>query len=106
MAPSVSGGGSGSGAPTIRSSVTSTTRTPWSCRPAMESCYRPGCRGRAKATLDHPDEPLFRQVIARDRGLDVGRANQGGPCPRAHIEAQRTNPRNEVVHERGHALLL
>src|SRR5690348_5264804 len=106
MAPSVSGGGSGSGAPTTRSPVTSTTLAPWSCRPATRARYTASLLGGPQATLDHADETPFGQVVAGDGGLDVSRANQRRPCRRFHDEARRRRSCDEVVHERGHAFVL
>src|SRR4029077_16134959 len=106
MAPIVSGGGSGSGAPTTRSSVTSTTRAPWSCRPDTQARYNPSLLGGAEATLHHPDEPQLGQVVAGDGGLNMSCANQGRPCLRVHPEALGPGFCDEVVHERGHAFLL
>src|SRR4029077_1086079 len=106
MAPSLSGGGSGSGAPTIRSSVTPTTGGSWSRRPDTKARYTTSCAGRPQPLLDPPDEPRVRQVVTGDRGLEVGGANHSGPFPPVHVEARGPDSRDEGIHERVHAFLL
>ena len=53
---------------------------------------------RAGKSLQRPDESKPRQVVAGDRGLDVGGCHERRPSVWSRFESERSTPGNQITH--------